>query len=133
MKILLKILTSLFLLFNGIGAIYGGGNLMIYPDGSSISLSLDWLKYTPFEDYFIPGIILFIGNGLFSFLVFISLILNRENYPRLVIAQGLILTAWIVIQIFLIQTVYFLHIILGAVGLLLIISGWKLKQWNNPE
>jgi hypothetical protein len=45
---------------------------MLHPDGSSIEMSLDWLQHTPFQDYLIPGIILFIANGLFSIFVFIS-------------------------------------------------------------
>jgi amino acid permease len=72
-KAFLKILTVLLLLFNGIGAIYGGGNLILHPDGSSIELSPDWLKHTPFRDYLIPGIILFIANGLLSVFVLVTL------------------------------------------------------------
>lgn len=133
MKIFLKILTSLLLLFNGIGAIYGGGNLILYPDGSSIQLSLNWLKHSPFHDYFIPGIILFIANGLFSIFVLISLLFNRRNSSLLVIAQGAILVGWIIIQIILIQTTYFLHGILGGVGIALIILGWIQKQLYNAN
>lgn len=124
MKIFLKILSSVLLLFNGIGAIYGGGNLILYPDGSTIQMSLAWLKHTPFNNYLIPGIILFIANGLLSFFVLAVLILNRRNYSWLLIAQGVILSGWIIIQILLVRTVYFLHIILGSVGLALIILGW---------
>jgi hypothetical protein len=123
MKAFLKIITSLLLLINGIGAIYGGGNLILHPDGSSIQLSPHWLQHTPFHDYLIPGIILFIANGLLSMFVFIALLLKHKNYPWLVTAQGAILTGWIVIQILLIQTIYFLHIILGSFGIALIVLG----------
>jgi hypothetical protein len=127
-KAFLKILTVLLLLFNGIGAIYGGGNLILHPDGSSIELSPDWLKHTPFPDYLIPGIILFIANGLLSVFVLGTLLLKHRNYHTFVIAQGIILVGWIAIQIMLIQTIYFLHGILGAVGLALIILGWLQKD-----
>jgi len=123
MKFFLKVITSLLLLINGIGAIYGGSNLILHPDGSSIQLSLQWLQHTPFHNYFIPGIILFIANGLLSMFVFMALLLKYKNYPWLVIAQGVVLTGWIVIQILLIQTVYFLHIILGSFGIALILLG----------
>jgi len=122
-KALLKNLIAVLLLINGIGAVYGGGNLITYPDGSSLQLSLDWLRHTPFHDYFIPGIILFVANGLFSILIFISMLFNLKNYSRLVIFQGVILSGWIVIQIFLIQTIYFLHIIMGSIGLTLFLLG----------
>lgn len=133
MKAFLKILTAVLLLFNGIGAIYGGGNLILHPDGSSIDLSQEWLKHTPFSDYLIPGIVLFIANGLSSMFVLATLLLNHRNFHRLVLAQGVILVGWIVIQILLIQTIYFLHGILGAVGLALIILGWLQKAQSTKR
>ncbi len=123
MKTLLKLITLLLSLFNSVGAIYGGWNLIIHPDGSSIQLSLEWLKHTHFDDYLIPGIILFIANGLFGAFVFFATIFNYRYFSWLVIAQGLILTGWILIQIILIETIYFLHPILGAIGITLIILG----------
>lgn len=123
MKRFLSVISSLLLIFNGAGALYGGWNLMTYPDGSSIHLSLHWLEHTPFTDYLIPGIILFITNGLFSFFAFIALLLKAKKYDRLVMAQGAILTGWIIIQMILIQTIHSLHIIVGSVGIGLIIAG----------
>jgi hypothetical protein len=120
---LLKILTGLLLVFNGTGALYGGGNLILHPDGSSIQLSAHWLEHTPFPNYLIPGIVLFIANGLFSLYVLICLLVNNRHYPWLVIAQGVILSGWIIIQVLLIRTVYFLHIILGLVGVALMLLG----------
>lgn len=119
------------LIFNGIGALYGGGHLILYPDGSSIQLSLNWLENTPFHDYLIPGIILFIANGLFSLLAFGALIFNLKNSAWFVMAQGAIMSGWIVIQIILIQTVYFLHFIMGGVGISLAILGWILVKYNE--
>lgn len=101
---------------------------MMYPDGSNIQLSMDWLEHTPFQNYFIPGLVLFIANGFFSIFVFISLLLNHRLSARLVMVQGAILCGWIVIQILMIQTVYFLHFILGGVGLGLILSGLLLQK-----
>jgi len=133
MKIVLNIIASVLLLFNGIGAIYGGLNLITHPDGSSIQLSSEWLKHTPFHNYLIPGIVLLIANGLLSILVFIALLFNHRKYPWLVTAQGVILAGWILIQMMMIQTVYFLHIILGSVGVLLIITGYLLIKLNSKN
>ena len=128
MKSFLKILASILLLFNGFGALYGGWNLIIYPDGSSINLSMDWLKHTPFHNYLIPGIILFIANGLCSILIFQATIFNYRHYKKLIMVQGAILCGWIVIQILLIRTIYFLHIIMGFTGILLLIIGTLLRE-----
>jgi len=133
MKTFLKISTSFLLLCNGIGAIYGGSSLMRYPDGSGMHLSVDWLKYTPFTDYSIPGLILFLVNGLFSLFVWVSLLLNRNNYSLLIMVQGTLLLAWIIIQIILMRTVHFLHIILGSVGIALIILGGFQRQLTKEK
>lgn len=119
-------MASLLLLFNAIGALYGGWSLITHPDGSDLQLSLDLLEQTPFDNYLIPGIILFVGNGLCSLAVFVVMMLNIKVYSWLVMLQGVVLTGWIIIQMILIQTVYFLHVILGSVGLLLIVCGWVL-------
>ncbi len=124
----LKIFAALLLLFNGLGAIYGGWNLMFHPDGSSIQLSMEWLKYSNFENYFIPGLVLFIANGVNSLLAFMVLVLNLKNFHWLIILQGVILCGWIFIQILLIQNVYFLHYIMVGVGIFLIGIGYLLSR-----
>lgn len=125
------ILAALLLLFNGIGALYGGWNLMMHPDGSSIQLTMDWLKHTPFRDYFIPGIILFIFNGLLSIFTFVALLLKLRHYSWLIMAQGAILIGWIIIQMLLIRTVYFLHYLLGGTGILLLLTGILLYRYHK--
>lgn len=128
MKPLLKILAVILLLFNGTGALYGGYNLMLHPDGSSISLPSGYIQHIPFDSYFIPGIILFICNGLFSFVAITVLLLRKKHYPLFIIAQGIILSIWIIVQVAYIGPVFFLQFMLGTVGLLLITSGLFLHR-----
>ncbi len=128
MKLFIKIAVGLLLLFNGVGAIYGGLNLIIHPDGSSIQLSPEWIEGTVFKNYFVPGLVLLVANGLFSILTLLVMIFKTRNYFWFIILQGVILTGWILIQIVLIQTIYFLHIILGGVGIVLIVLGFVLKN-----
>jgi len=128
---IIKILATALLLFNGIGAIYGGLSLMLFPDGSNIKLSMDWLEHTPFQNYFIPGLVLFIANGVFSVFVLLALWFKHPYSSWLIMAQGAILSGWIIIQILLIQTVYYLHFVLGGVGLCLILLGFLLKRNKN--
>jgi hypothetical protein len=108
-----KIIAILLLLFNGVGAIYGGGNLILHPDGSSQGITIEWLRYSPFNDFLIPGIVLFLVNGILSFVVIIFILINFRHYRMLVIAEGVLLSGWIVIQMFLLRTVNNLHIIMG--------------------
>jgi len=55
----------LFLLgFLGIGAIFGGGALTISPSGALLRMPLSLLEKSPFVNYLIPGIILFLILGI---------------------------------------------------------------------
>lgn len=133
MKPFLKFFSVLLLLFNGIGAVYGGYNLVTKPDGSSMQMPLTFLQHSPFQDYFIPGVLLFIANGLFSLFVCLAVLLNLKNYSWLVMIQGAILIGWIQIQILMIKTIVHLHIIMGLTGFLLLLCGWMLHRINSEH
>ncbi len=54
------------LLFLGISAIFGGGALIISPSGRLLGgLPLSILKNSPFSNFLVPGIILFLVLGIF--------------------------------------------------------------------
>jgi hypothetical protein len=63
-------------LFLGIGAITGGGMLILHPDGSLLGMDENWLEHSPFRSYFIPGFLLFTFLGLFPLFTFIGLLLQ---------------------------------------------------------
>ena len=118
-----KMLAGALLLFNGAGALYGGSMLLSDVSGRSMKWSTDMLRYSPFTNFFVPGLVLFVANGLLSIVVLVLLIYNAGKYSRLVIAQGIVLCGWILAQILFLRTVIYLHIIMGATGILLIITG----------
>lgn len=128
MRIILKSAAIALLLFNGTGALFGGWQLITHPDGSGLQLTLDWLKHTPFPNYLIPGVVLFIVNGLFSMATFFALILKYKHSAKLILFQGILLSGWIIIQILLIRTLHPLHLIMGSVGVALIVVGNLLHQ-----
>ena len=131
MKLLLTIVAAALLLFNGIGALYGGWSLMAYPDGSNLQMPIEWLERTPFSDFLIPGIILFIANGLCSIFVFAMLLFNHKKASWLVMAQGVILMGWIVVQILLVQKYHPLQLILGVAGIGLIAAGYLRQKYDR--
>ncbi len=131
MKLLLTIVAAALLLFNGIGALYGGWSLMAYPDGSDLQMPIEWLERTPFSDFLIPGIILFIANGLCSIFVFAMLLFNHKKASWLVMAQGVILMGWIVVQILLVQKYHPLQLILGVAGIGLIAAGYLRQKYDR--
>ncbi len=116
--------TLLILLgFLGAGALFGGGMLIVSPSGKLLGMPLDLLKNSPFPDYLIPGIILFMLLGLAPIgLVFAllkkpaSVLAERLNvYPDMYWAwTGSIYVActliiWLQIEMMFLQAVSWLH------------------------
>ena len=129
---LLKIFIVILLLFNGAGAVYGGVNLISHPNGSSIGLPLQLLDGTPFVDYTLPGIVLLIANGALSLLTAAFVLLKTPHFKHYIVAQGVILLGWLFIQILLIKILFFLHYVMGTVGILLVMSGVLLFRYHKP-
>ena len=123
MKKFYFIFALILLMFNGISAIYGGLSLIKDPTGGLLQLPVEWLQYSPFKDFLIPGIILFIFNGLFSLAIFVLSLMRYKYYVLLIIFQGSTLFTWIVVQVIMLRAFYFLHWLCGGIGILLILSG----------
>ena len=108
----------------GLGALAGGGTLMAAPDGTVMQMPLSMLEYSPFPNYLIPGMILFTVLGIYPVLVAYGLWqrpawrwLDKLNPAKRVhwswvasLAAGVILVAWITVQVLLIRSVAFLHV-----------------------
>lgn len=134
MKPSVKVVILFLLLTNAVAATFGGIKLMLDSSGSSIQLSLDLLRHTYFSNYFIPGMVLFVTNGLFGLYAATATLFNLRNAHFFVIAQGLILCGWIIIQVFLIDLFHTLHAILGLIGVLLVILGFfQLKLFEKAD
>jgi hypothetical protein len=124
MKTRLRITALLLLFLNAIGALWGGFGLIYDPSGEFMQMPLGFLERSPFNNYFIPGIILFVFNGLLSLLAAISAIIKHKTYPYLIIFQGMVLIIWLTVQILMIQIFYApLHLPFYFIGIVLIIIG----------
>jgi len=124
MKTIVKVICFVLLLVNGLGALYGGFLLMLDPSGTRMQMPLSYLEHSPFSNYLIPGIILFIVNGLFSFVTIMTILCKNVHFYWFVIIQGLLLSGWILVQIILLQIFYApLHATFLIIGLCLIGCG----------
>ena len=132
MHLIFRIIAIILLLLNAISALYGGWGLMSDPSGKTLEMPLRFLEHSPFDTFLVPGIILFIVNGLFSLLFAVMALLKFMNYSWLVIFQGFILVGWLIIQIIMIREFYApLHVLYFCVGLLLIATGWILARQDQ--
>jgi len=129
MRTIVKILSVILLLVNGTGAFYGGYLFISDPSGSRMQIPLSYLEHSPFNDYLIPGIVLIVVNGVFSFVALFTLIMKTRNYPWFIIAQGVLLGGWIIIQMLMLRMFYApFHATFLAIGTFLILCGWYLKK-----
>ena len=127
-----RIIAVILLLFHAISALFGGWILMSDPSGETLDMPIRYLEHSPFETFLVPGIILFITNGIFSLLFAVTALLKFMNYSWLVILQGFILIGWLIIQIIMIREFYGpLHVLYFSVGFLLIASGWILARQDQ--
>jgi hypothetical protein len=109
----------------GLGALGGGAVLMAAPDGAIIHMPLSMLKDSPFQNFLIPGLILFTLLGVFPVLVAYSLWQKpRWCWPDAVnpfkrlhwswaasLASGVMLVIWITVEVLMIHSIAFLHIL----------------------
>ena len=106
--------------FIGLGALGGGFMLVRDPSGSGLGVPLSFLEGSPFPDFLVPGIFLLVVNGVGS-LIGAGFSITRRRYAQeTAIVLGAILVAWIVIQVILIRSFSWMHVlyfILGVVEL----------------
>lgn len=119
----LLLATHLLLSINGL---IGGLLLMIKPDGSKLQMDPTWLGRTPFQNYFLPGLLLFTFVGLLSMITLLGLmfkfkasILNKVNiYPEkhwawtYSLYSGFSTIIWITVQLILTQYFWLQPVIL---------------------
>jgi hypothetical protein len=112
------------LLVNGIGALLGGFQLITDPSGATLQMPLSFLQHSPFDNYLIPGMILFTANGLLSITTVVLIFMKLPQAGKWVAAQGIILSGWIIIQMLMLQIFYPpLHLTFLLIGLMLLLLG----------
>lgn len=120
----------LLLLFNGSGALFGGWSLMRDPTGVDIQLPSLYLEHMPFRNYFIPGLILFMVNGVFSMVTLVWTFFRWKKYSLLITLQGVLLAGWIIVQMIMIRENFYLQFVFGGIGIILLVIGWILHSKN---
>jgi len=83
----------------GVGAVGGGVALMLGPRGEIMPLPLSALKGSPFDTYFVPGLILFGVLGLGSLAAALLVWLRHPLAPATTTVVGVVLLIWIAVEI----------------------------------
>ena len=112
-----------FMTFQSLSGLFGGVMLILDPSGNSLNMPLSLLNYSPFIDYLIPGLILFLILGIIPFVVLNGLWKKKSWswYGSLFVSVALII--WIAAEVLMIgyQAEPPLQLIYGIAGMLLLI------------
>lgn len=102
--------------FVGIGAMGGGMMAILFPEGPA-GMSADALEHSPFNDFLIPGIILFAVIGLGNVFSAVTLLKKSkyQGYVSSVFSWALVI--WIIVQCIMLRAIVFLHVIYLILGL----------------
>jgi hypothetical protein len=131
---LIYLLMSLMLL-QAISALPSAFMLIIRPSGELLGMPLSHLQHSPFNDFLIPGLFLFLVLGVLPLIIFIALVrpFKSRFFETLNIYRdqnwawtfsyytGIILVMWINLQLLMIRQWDFLHLFYSSLGLLIIV------------
>ncbi|OGO07973.1 MAG: hypothetical protein A2Y92_02335, partial [Chloroflexi bacterium RBG_13_57_8] len=116
------------------GAITSGPMLFLKPDGSLMKWTVDLLEGTPFPDFLIPGIILFVLLGIYPLIVGLGLVKTTSKWLEVInplkkyhwawtgsLGVGIILLIWIITETSLLGYISFLQPVMTVWGLLILV------------
>jgi hypothetical protein len=83
----------------GLGAIVSGAMLVAVPAGSLLRMSPDMLKEAPFDDFLLPGIILFLVIGVGQVVGGVLTLRRHRSAGYLGAVLGIGLMIWIFVQV----------------------------------
>jgi hypothetical protein len=116
-KNIMKYTLTLVLFLIGITAMISGLAMMSSPDGNLLSLDFKLLRDTPFNDFQVPGILLFFSVGVVNIIaVFYQMMEHPLRFIWALVA-GLVTVCWIIAQYLLIGHFLLLDIIYFIAGL----------------
>lgn len=130
---LFKIVIVLLLLITALNAMVAGGMFVFDPSGHQMGLNAEYLKYSPFNTFLIPGIVLFLVNGVMNLFTAVMVVKNHPQLKKLVTLQGILLSGWIVVQVLMVRDINPLHIVMISVGVIFIVFGttYKIKTEDD--
>lgn len=117
--------------FNGLSGLAGGFGLISDPTAASLGMELSWLQGTPFQNYLIPGIVLFVVNGIGNTFAAIFTIKKTRIYDTIGIFLGAIMMIWIISQVAWIGYKNFLQPLYFSTGLLQTLLGIIVYKINR--
>ena len=120
-----------------LGAIGGGAALMLGPRGEIVPLPVSALAGSPFDSYFLPGLVLFTVLGLGPLAVAGLAIRRQRIAPLLTVMVGVALLLWLAVQIAIIgfalnPPLQPMYVVLGVVIVAVGLAWWRSPAARSP-
>jgi hypothetical protein len=119
-------------IFLGLGALFGGGALILAPDGHLLGMPTTLLAGSPFPSFLVPGIVLFALLGLAP-LVAAAITVRRIAFaPMAAVAVGLTLIGWVSVEMVVLaglgSLAWALYLVLGVCIAAIGVAWWRSTQ-----
>jgi hypothetical protein len=105
--------------FTALGAIPVGIMFLTDPTGRTVGLPGGWIEATPFGSYLVPGLYLFLVNGVMMLVAAVLSVMRHRFAPWLTGVLGVGLIVWILVEIVLLPETMFLTWVFLATGVAL--------------
>ena len=113
----------------GLGALFGGGALILAPDGHLLGMPNTLLAGSPFPSFLVPGIVLFTFVGLAPLLAAAVTIRRGVFAPLAAVAVGLTLIGWVSVEMVVLagpgSLAWALYLVLGAAIAAIGVAWWR--------
>lgn len=117
--------------FIGVGAVAGGLELALDPSGARLGTPLELLENTPFASFLIPGVVLFLVNGVGSLTGAVMSFVRHRYAGHAAMGLGGFLIAWILIQGYWFGGFHWLHWLYLGLGIVEAALGWS--AWRSAR
>jgi hypothetical protein len=113
----------------GLGALFGGGALILGPDGHLLGMPTTLLAGSPFPSYRVPGIILFTLVGVAPVVAAAITFRRHAIAPLAAVAVGLTLIGWVSVEMVVLaglgSLAWALYLVLGACIAAIGVAWWR--------
>ena len=103
------------------------------PTGQSLQMSTQLLKGTPFSDFRVPGLLLFIALGVGATIPLVGHIARARWAVSSCLMLGLALIGWIIIQVLLVGFISRLQPLYAIVGIAVVAISYKTIRQSLPS
>jgi hypothetical protein len=111
------------LAFAALNAVGGG----YYGLSGANGIPREWLRGSPFSDYFVPSLVLMTVVGGSLLLAAIAVFARWRHDRWLATAAGVIVLGWVTVEVAIIGYVSWMQPATAAAGAMILVLGWRLQ------